>query len=65
MTKLLIVIAAATLAGCSTWREPKFDVGVSEHNNYDVEYILAVERQARWLGTRIIWVYPPEADDDS
>ena len=64
MTRILIILAAAALAGCSTVGEPRYDVGVSEHNNYDVEYVQAVERQARWVGTRVIWVHVPEVNDD-
>jgi hypothetical protein len=63
MKRLAIILAAATLVACSSVGDPRFDVGVSETRTYDAEYIKAVERQARWLGTEIIWLHPPEVDE--
>jgi len=66
MKRLLLILTAATaMAGCSSLQTADGDRPGMSSSKYDAEYIRVVEARARYFGTRVIWVHPPEADDTS
>lgn len=62
LSALAILCAAFALSACAT--TPTDQAGSSnKQSNIDHRYVAAVNRQARRVGTQVVWVNPPREKD--
>ena len=59
-TRLMLAVGALVLLMPACKSMDNKSAGNSYDDGYDHAYMAEVERQAKWTGTKVIWINPPQ-----